>query len=187
MNRPGASSAGPTQAPVPGTVRSSREEARGPSVTPSAEPTFLQLSAEEAELLSAEAFAASQALEEPRRSQALKLASAAEAGEVPPELVGLLEQVSLASLQGGRARQLYKAEGERTLVRLLLRTPRGQEIQTELGAVNDALAALRGRPVEEVRVGMRAPGHFTVDLRAGSVGITLSVRPYGVSVESLTT
>jgi hypothetical protein len=178
--------AGPTEAPVPGPERSSREVGQGPSATPSAEPAALELSAEEAELVSAEALAASQALEEPRRSQALKLARAAEAGEVPVELVGLLEQVSLASLQGGRARQLYKAEGERTLVRLLLRTPRGQEIETQLGAVNDALGALRGRPVDEVRVGMRAPGHFTVDLWAGSVGITLTIRPYGVSVESLT-
>ncbi len=136
--------------------------------------------------MSAEALAASHALEEPRRSEAVLLARAAEAGEVPAELVGLLEQVVLASLQGGRARQLYKAEGERTLVRLLLRTPRGQEIQGQLAAVNDALDALRGRLVDEVRVGMRSPGHFTVDLRAGSIGITLTVRPYGVSVESLT-
>lgn len=145
------------------------------------------LAEEEAELVAREALAASAALEGPRRDEAEQLAIAARAGRVPLQLVGVLEQVTLASLQGGRARHLYKAEGERTLLRVLLRTPRGQEITSELEKVNRALTALRGHQLEEVTVAMRAPGNFTVQLQTTSVTLTLSVRPQGVSVESLST
>jgi len=146
----------------------------------------VSLSPDEAELVAAEALAASQALEGPRREAALQLAAAATSQEVPAELVELLEQVALASLQGGRARHLYKAEGERSLLRVLMRTPRGREMESQLELVNRALATLRGHPVEELRVGMRAPGHFTFDLRAGPVNLALSFRPHGVWVEALT-
>jgi hypothetical protein len=109
------------------------------------------------------------------------------AGDVPAGLVGLLEKVLTASLQGGRARHLYRAEGERTLVQLLLRTPMGQQMQSQVALVNQALGTLTGRPIEEARVAMRAPGHFRFDLRAGSVNIALSFNPNGVSVEALST
>ena len=109
------------------------------------------------------------------------------AGDVPAGLVGLLEQVLTASLQGGRARHLYRAEGERTLVQLLMRTPMGQQMQSQVGLVNQALGTLTGRPIEEAGVVMRAPGHFRFDLTAGSVNIALSFNPNGVSVEALST
>jgi hypothetical protein len=89
-------------------------------------------------------------------------------------------------VQGGRARHLYKAEGERLLTRVLLRTPGGQRLQENLDAVNQALRALGGRHLDQVRVAMRAPGHFTVSLQTEGVGLVLVVRPDGVGVESLT-
>jgi hypothetical protein len=149
--------------------------------------TAFSLSEDEAELIAAEALAASQALEDPRRAEAQQLASVAPTGHVPAELVGLLEQITLASLQGGRARHLYRAEGERTLVGLLLRTPRGRKMQSELEKVNTALTALRGQRLAGVRVAMRAPGNFVIELQTDSVSVTLSARPHGLSVESLST
>ena len=147
---------------------------------------MLELSPEEADLVAAEATAAAGVLEGPRQEQALDLAREAGRGEVPDNLLTTLERILGASLQGGRARHLYKAEGERLLTRLLLRTPGGQRLQEGLDAVNQALRSLSGRHLDQVRVAMRAPGHFTVSLQTEGVGLVLVVRPDGVAVESLT-
>ena len=147
---------------------------------------MLELSPEEADLVAAEATAAAGVLEGPRQEQAVDLAREAGRGEVPDNLLTTLERILGASLQGGRARHLYKAEGERLLTRLLLRTPGGQRLQEGLDAVNQALRSLSGRHLDQVRVAMRAPGHFTVSLQTEGVGLVLVVRPDGVAVESLT-
>lgn len=145
-----------------------------------------ELSSEEAEIVAAEAAAAAGVLEGARRHQATDLAREAPSGEVPDSLLGALEKIVLASLQGGRARHLYKAEGERLLTRVLLRTPGGQQLSHDLDAVNQALRSLGGRQLDQVRVAMRTPGHFTVSLQTDGVGLVLVVRPDGVAVESLT-
>jgi hypothetical protein len=147
---------------------------------------MLELSSEEADIVAAEATAAAGALEGPRREQALDLAREARSGKLPDNLLTVLERILTASLQGGRARHLYKAEGERLLTRLLLRTPGGQRLQEDLDAVNQALRSLGGRRLDEVRVAMRTPGHFTVALQTEGIGLVLVVRPDGVVVESLT-
>jgi hypothetical protein len=147
---------------------------------------MLELSAEEADIVAAEATAAAGVLEGPRKEQALDLAREARSGELPDDLLTTLERILTASLQGGRARHLYKAEGERVLTRVLLRTPGGQRLQQGLDGVNQALRSLGGRRLDGVRVAMRAPGHFTVSLQTEGVGLVLVVRPDGVAVESLT-
>jgi hypothetical protein len=143
---------------------------------------MFELSPEEAEIVAAEASAAAGVLEGSRKEQALDLARAAGSGQVPDDLVTALDRVLSASLQGGRARHLYKAEGER----LLTRTPGGRQSQENLDAVNQALRSLRGRTLDDVAVAMRSPGHFTVSLQTEGVGMVLVVRPDGVAVESLT-
>lgn len=148
---------------------------------------MLKLSPEEADIVVAEAAAAAQILEGPGRQQAADLAREAHLGEIPDSLLAALERILNASLQGGRARHLYKAEGERVLTRLLLRTPGGQQLQQDLDSVNQALRSLAGRQLDQVRVAMRTPGHFTVSLQTERVSLVLVVRPDGVAVESLTT
>jgi hypothetical protein len=146
---------------------------------------MLELSPEEADIVAAEATAAAGVLDGPRKEQALDLAREAGAGRLPDNLLTPLERILTASLQGGRARHLYKAEGERLLTRLLLRTPGGVRLQGDIDAVNQALRSLGGRRLDEVRVAMRAPGHFTVSLQTEGVGLVLVVRSDGVAVESL--
>lgn len=99
----------------------------------------------------------------------------------------MLADILLASIQGGRARRLYRAEGEQLLTRLLLKSPRGQQLQAQLDAVNTALRSLEDKPLEKARVAMRAPGHFTVTLASQGFAITLAVRPDGVSLDHLST
>lgn len=137
-------------------------------------------------MVASEATAAAGVLDGQRKQQALDLAREASVGELPDELLGALERILTASLQGGRARHLYKAEGERVLTRLLLRTPGGQQLQAGIDAVNQALRTLGGRRLDEVKIAMRAPAHFTISLQSEGVGLVLVVRPDGVAVESLT-
>jgi hypothetical protein len=147
---------------------------------------MLDLSPDEADIVAAEATAAAGVLEGPLKEQALDLAREARSGELPDNLLTALQRILTASLQGGRARHLYKAEGERLLTSVLLRTPGGRRLQEDLDAVNQALRSLTGRQLDEVRVAMRAPGHFTLSLQTEGVGLVLVVRPDGVAVESLT-
>lgn len=147
---------------------------------------MLELSPEEADIVASEATAAAGVLDGPRKEQALDLAREARRGQLPENLLTTLERILTASLQGGRARHLYKAEGERLLTRLLLRTPEGQRLQDDLDAVNQALRSLAGRLLDEVSIAMRAPGQYTVTLQTEGVGLVLAVRPTGIAIESLT-
>jgi adenylyl-sulfate kinase len=146
----------------------------------------LILDQDEVQVVAEEARALARALSEPRRSRMLRLAEAAEEGQVPSELVEVLEGLAVLVLQTGRARAIYRAEGERLWTQVLLRTPRGIELRGQLEAVNRALRALTGRRLDGVRVEMRTLGHFTLTLHAEGVGMTLAVRADGVQVESLT-
>jgi hypothetical protein len=145
----------------------------------------LELSAEEAELVAAEAEAATGVWDGPLRQQAADLADRAGQGAVPDDLVPVLERILSASLQGGRARRRYRAEGEGILNRVLMRTPSGRNVQDGVRAVNQALSALDGRPLDHVGVAVRTPGHYRVSLRTAGVGLVLALGPDGVSVESL--
>lgn len=147
--------------------------------------TSLKLDEEESEIVAAEAAAAARVLDEPARSAAARLAEAAAAGEVPNELLGTLGDVAAASLEGGRARRLYLAEGEKQLQRLFLRTPPGQALSASLDEVNHALTALSGRQLSGVKVAMRTPGHFTIQIGTEGMSLTLAVTPGSVAVDSV--
>jgi len=146
----------------------------------------LVLTAEEKELLASELAALVPALEGERRQRYEALAQAVQEGQVPPELLEPLEGLLGLALETGRARTLYRAEGERVLTELFRRTPRGRELARHLEEVNKALLALRGRTLQGVRVGMRTLGHFTIVLETEGAGVTLAVRPQGITVESIT-
>ena len=122
----------------------------------------------------------------PERKRAYDaLAAAAAEGVVPADLVPLLERVIAISLESGRARRRYLAEGEKVLTDLFRRTPSGQKLQASLRDVNKALQVLEGRAVEGVKISLRTLGHIRIALETEGVSFTLSVRPSAVMVESL--
>ncbi len=147
----------------------------------------LALTEEEAQLVSAEAASAAEALEEPLRARAARLVRASQCGEIPADLLDILAQVTSASLRGGRARRLYRAEGEQILTRVLHRTPAGHALQQQLDEVNTALQALAGRSLHAAKVGMRTPGTWTLSLQSDGFAVTLAVGPDAVTLESLST
>ncbi|MDW8156579.1 MAG: adenylyl-sulfate kinase [Armatimonadota bacterium] len=140
---------------------------------------------ESAELLAEEVEALARALPEPQRERARAASERLRRGEFPEDLVDVVESAVALSLQTGRARRRYRAEGERLLTQVLWRTPRGQALQRRLEATNRALQALRGRRLDSVRVAARTLGDYSVVLRAEGVALTLAARADGVELESV--
>lgn len=149
-------------------------------------PDSVDLDEDEASIVAAEAAAAADVLPESMRSDARALADVAESGTVPGKLVPTLEHIATSSLTGGRARRLYRAEGEKLLNRVLLRTPRGRDASAAVAEVNTALAALAGRELHGVRVTTRIPGSHTLRIEADGVALTLGLSAAGVVVENVT-
>jgi hypothetical protein len=151
------------------------------------EPTTetLQLTDEERELLQTELTALLPALSAGRREAYQALAEAMAQSAVPPDLLPLLEGVTKLALETGRARRLYRAEGEQILTDLFRKTPSGQELVRSLHEVNKALSVLEGQTLRGIRVALRTLGHFTVTIETDSAVITLAIRPDAVTVDSV--
>jgi hypothetical protein len=149
-------------------------------------PTEVTLDADERELVTHELRALLPALRGPKRDRYEALDHAIEDGTVPAELLPVLESVLEVALQTGRARTLYRAEGERLLTAVLRRTPRGREMAAHLAEVNEALRVLAGHPLDGVHLRMRTLGHYTITLQSPAATLTLAIRPNGVQLESVT-
>lgn len=145
----------------------------------------LALTEEQQDVVRAEIEALLPALSHERGKAYQALAEAVAEGEVPSGLVGPLEELLSLALETGRARSVYSAEGERVLTDLFLDTPRGREMSRNLADINRALGVLQGHELSGARVAMRTLGHFTVRIATRGAGVTLSVRPGSVSVESV--
>jgi adenylyl-sulfate kinase len=153
-------------------------------VTDAAEKHW-QLDSESAELVAEEVLALAQVLPEPQGARFAEAAERLRTGRLSEDLVGVVESAVALSLQTGRARRIYRAEGERLLTEVLWHTPRGRDLRARLEATNRALRALRGRRVEEVRVSARTLGDYTLALKADGLVVTLAARADGVEVESV--
>ncbi|MDQ3932789.1 MAG: hypothetical protein M3252_08140 [Actinomycetota bacterium] len=145
----------------------------------------LVLDDEERELVQLELAALLPALTGERRRRYEQLGEAVTEGSIPAQSVPLLESLLELALQTARARQLYRAEGERILTGLFRRTPRGRELTELLDQVNRALVALRGSTLSRAHIAMRTLGHFTLTIETDAATITLGVRPDSVNVESV--
>lgn len=145
----------------------------------------LDLNDEERELVGLDLDALLPTLDGDRRERYEGLRATVDAGEVPAELVPALESLLELTLQTGRARTRYRAEGEQTLTRLYGRTPGGRELSGHLRQVNEALTSLAGQTVESLSVRMRTVGHFTLSIQTDGTTITLAARPDSIDVESI--
>jgi hypothetical protein len=137
--------------------------------------TAVTLRAAEREVVVEEAAAVLAAARgEEARAELAELHAAAQAGDVPEALQPLLERIVGLGLQTGRIRALYGPGGEQAALRVHRRLPEGAEGAERARAVTEALAALRGRELESIRISAAGPGAFTLEVRAG--GMELSVR-----------
>jgi hypothetical protein len=146
----------------------------------------IQLTPETQELLLEElkAFAASIPDQE-RPAGFGALQGAVEQGEIPDSLLGPVGNLLEVGLQTGRIRQFHRAPGEQALLRLFAQTPNGQAHARAVAEVNSALERLAGQEVESVRVVMRVPGTYLLQIGTDACEITLRFTPDGAGVESV--
>ncbi len=160
-----------------------RLEERAARPDPEVEPVDLHEDEQELIEMELEAIGSVPSPERERAYQAL--ADATAKGRIPTDLVPLLERVVAISLESGRARRRYLAEGEKVLTGLFRRRPAGRELLGNLKEVNRALEVLEDRTVTGVKVSLRTLGHFRVAVQTEDVNVTLSVRSSSVMLESL--
>jgi hypothetical protein len=109
-----------------------------------------------------------------RRGRLSDLVAAVQDGELGEEDAQALEELLELGLQSGRIRSVYGPEGEQAALKTYRRLPGGRSLAESAADVNDALAALSGRVLEDVKVQAGGPGSYIVTLAVD--GLELSVR-----------
>jgi hypothetical protein len=98
-----------------------------------------------------------------------------------------LERLVTLALQTGRARALYGPGGEQALLRLYRRLPAGVEARESATAVTEALARLRGKPVERIDLAAVGPGRHSLTLEAGGLRLLVHLDRNGARLASVET
>jgi hypothetical protein len=109
-----------------------------------------------------------------RRGRLADLVAAVQEGELGDEDAQALEELIELGLSSGRIRSVYGPEGEQAALKTFRRLPGGRALADGAAGVSDALAALEGKMLEQVKVQSTGPGSFLVTL--GVEGLELSVR-----------
>ena len=113
-------------------------------------------------------------------------ADAVESGQELSEDQALeLDRIVRLGLQTGRIRALYGPGGEQAALRAYRRLPGGSEVAASAKAVNEALAALAGRSLDQVSVAAVGPGAFTLSLVAGGAELTVRLDGQGARLASV--
>ena len=109
-----------------------------------------------------------------RRGRLADLVAAVQDGELDDDDAQALEELIELGLSSGRIRSIYGPEGEQAALKIFRRLPGGRALADGTAGVTDALAALEGKTLEQVKVQSAGPGSFVVTL--GVEGLELSVR-----------
>ena len=124
---------------------------------------------------------------EQMRERATELLAAVDDGEVGGDAAELLESMLELGLQSGRIRAYYGPGGEQAALATLRRLPHGRGRAESAREVTDALAALRGRQLDAIRIAAAAPGAYTVAIETDGVEISLRLDGTGARLVSLGT
>jgi hypothetical protein len=112
--------------------------------------------------------------DEERRGRLADLVAAVQDGELADGDAQALEELIELGLSTGRIRGVYGPEGEQAALKTYRKLPRGRELGERARDVTDALAALEGKTLEQVRVQSAGPGAYLVTI--GVDGLELTVR-----------
>jgi hypothetical protein len=141
----------------------------------------VKLEPAEAQVLAAEAAAFARALSDPAaQTRFLRLAEAATQGDVPDELVPAVE--TMLELVFDRGRPSNRA----VLQSIFGKTPRGRQQSAAARDVNQALRALSGQTLEELRLSA-GPGRHTLVIQTDRCRLTLVLDSAGARVAALET
>ena len=136
---------------------------------------MIALRGEGAEVALAEAQAVLALVHDPeRRGRLADLVAAVQDGELDDESAQALEELFELGLTSGRIRSVYGPGGEQAALKAYRKLPSGRALTASAGEVTDALAALAGRTLEDVKVQSVGPGSYIVTIAVD--GLELSVR-----------
>lgn len=116
----------------------------------------------------------SHVLDPERRGRLADLIAAVQDGQLEEDDAQSLEEVLELGLASGRIRGVYGPEGEQAALKTYRRLPGGRELVDSAAEVTQALAALEGRTLEDVKVQFTGPGSYLLTLAVD--GLELSVR-----------
>lgn len=146
----------------------------------------MTIAAEEREVLLAEVDAVRAFAEGDYR---LLLDATAEAVESGAELsageAAELDRIVSLGLQTGRIRALYGPSGEQAALRSYRKLPSGTELAASAKEVTAALAALTGRPLDQISISASGPAAFTISLVAGGAELSIRLDQQGARLASV--
>ena len=136
---------------------------------------MIKLGVDAAEVALGEAQAVLALVHDPeRRGRLADLVAAVQDGELADEDAQSLEELLDLGLQSGRIRSVYGPEGEQAALKTYRRLPGGRALVDTASEVTEALAALEGKTLEDVKIQFTGPGSYLLTL--GVEGLELSVR-----------
>jgi hypothetical protein len=109
-----------------------------------------------------------------RRGRLADLVAAVQDGELGDEDAQSLEELLGLGLQSGRIRSVYGPEGEQAALKTYRRLPGGRALADSASDVSEALSALAGKTLDDVKVQSTGPGAYLLTLAVD--GLELSVR-----------
>ena len=109
-----------------------------------------------------------------RRFRLADLVAAVQDGELGEGDAQSLEELLELGLQSGRIRSVYGPEGEQAALKTYRKLPRGRALADSAAGVSEALSALAGKTLADVRVQATGPGSYLLTLAVD--GLELSVR-----------
>ena len=109
-----------------------------------------------------------------RRGRLADLVAAVDDGELGEDDAQSLEELLELGLQSGRIRSVYGPEGEQAALKTYRRLPGGRALADTAAEVSDALSALAGKTLEDVKLQSTGPGSYLLTLAVD--GLELSVR-----------
>jgi hypothetical protein len=139
----------------------------------------------EREFLVAEALAVADQIGDEGGLVYREIARVAAQGEIPDEWEERVGELLSLSVETGRVRAVHGPAGVRALLALWKDTPQGKKVAEELDELNIALSALRGLPLDALRVAAIGPGAHLVTVAAGDYEMRLSIDRNGVRFRSL--
>jgi len=109
-----------------------------------------------------------------RRGRLADLVAAVQDGELGEEDAQSLEELLELGLQSGRIRSVYGPEGEQAALKTYRRLPGGRALNDSASEVSEALSALAGKTLDDVKIQVTGPGSYLLTLAVD--GLELSVR-----------
>jgi hypothetical protein len=127
----------------------------------------------------------SHVLDPERRGRLGDLIAAVQDGELTEDEEQALEEIIDLGLTSGRIRSVYGPEGEQAALKTYRRLPAGRALADSASEVTDALAALEGKTLEDVKVQFAGPGSYVVTLAADGLELSVKLDRAGARVHAV--